>query len=123
MKKMLEPRKWRQLALALAAAAFASAAWLHLTTPTEMRGRVVDQDTNEPIAGAIVVARYFGGISWGGSSCNRAESAISDADGWFTFPIDAAAGGALMEAYKRGYDRGNISKSAEPDEQCPAGGA
>ncbi len=111
----LEPRAWRQLALALAAVAFAGAAWLHATTPTETRGRVVDQDTGEPIAGAIVVARYFGGIAWGGSSCNRAESAISDADGWFTFPIDVAAGGTLMEAYKRGYDRGNKSKAAVPD--------
>jgi hypothetical protein len=119
VKKTLEPRRWRQLALALAGAAFASAVWLHLTTPTETRGRVVDQDTNEPIAGAIVVARYFGGISWGGSSCNRAESAISDADGWFTFPIDAAAGGTLMEAYKRGYDRGNPSRAVYPDKALP----
>ncbi len=112
---MLEPRAWRQLALALAAVALAGAAWLHVTTPTETRGRVVDQDTGEPIAGAIVVARYFGGIAWGGSSCNRAESAISDAGGWFVFPIDVAAGGTLMEAYKRGYDRGNKSRAVVPD--------
>jgi len=71
------------------------------------RGRVLDQDTGEPIAGAIVVGRYMGGISWGGSSCNRAESAVSDAQGWFELPVDRKDGTPLMEAYKRGYDRGN----------------
>jgi hypothetical protein len=71
------------------------------------RGRVLDQDTGEPIAGAIVLGRYMGGISWGGSSCNRAESAVSDAQGWFELPVDRKDGTPLMEAYKRGYDRGN----------------
>ena len=64
------------------------------------RGRVLDQDTGEPIAGAIVVGRYMGGISWGGSSCNRAESAVSDAQGWFELPVDrsrrAGAEGGLQ---------------------------
>jgi len=76
------------------------------------RGRVIDQDTGEPIAGAIVVGRYMGGISWGGSSCNRAESAISDAQGWFELPVDDKAGSIHKEAYKRGYDRGNPSRIA-----------
>ena len=58
------------------------------------RGRVLDQDTGEPIAGAIVVGRYMGGISWGGSSCNRAESAVSDAQGWFELPVDRKDGRA-----------------------------
>ena len=76
------------------------------------RGRVLDQDTGEPIAGAIVVGRYMGGISWGGSSCNRAESAVSDAQGWFELPVDKAAGPVLKEAYKRGYQRGNPTRIA-----------
>ena len=71
------------------------------------RGRVLDQDTGEPVAGAIVVGRYMGGISWGGSSCNRAESVVSDAQGWFELPVDRKDGTPMMEAYKRGYDRGN----------------
>jgi len=75
-------------------------------------GRVLDQDTGEPIAGAIVVGRYMGGISWGGSSCNRAESAVSDAQGWFELPVDSKDGTPLMEAYKRGYDRGNPTRHA-----------
>jgi hypothetical protein len=76
------------------------------------RGRVLDQDTGEPIAGAIVVGRYMGGISWGGSSCNRAESAVSDAQGWFELPVDRKDGTPMMEAYKRGYDRGNAVRYA-----------
>ena len=78
------------------------------------RGRVLDQDTGEPIAGAIVVGRYMGGISWGGSSCNRAESAVSDAQGWFELPVDRKDGTPLMEAYKRGYDRGNPTQACIP---------
>lgn len=76
------------------------------------RGRVIDQDTGEPVAGAIVVGRYMGSIAWGGSSCNRAESSVSDADGWFELPVDPKDGEPLMEAYKYGYDRGNRNRIA-----------
>jgi hypothetical protein len=76
------------------------------------RGQVLDQDTGEPIAGAIVVGRYMGGGSWAGSGCNRAESSVSDAQGWFELPVDRDAGPVLKEAYKRGFDRGNIPRKA-----------
>ena len=76
------------------------------------RGQVLDQDTGEPIAGAIVVGRYMGGGSWAGSGCNRAESAVSDAQGWFELPVDRKDGTPMMEAYKRGYDRGNPARYA-----------
>ena len=78
------------------------------------RGRVIDQDTGEPVAGAIVTGRYFGGISWGGSSCNRAESTVSDAQGWFELPLDPKAGPLLLEAFKRGYVRGSRPRFAVP---------
>ena len=78
------------------------------------RGRVIDQDTGEPVAGAIVTGRYFGGISWGGSSCNRAESTVSDAQGRFELPLDPKAGPLLLEAFKRGYVRGNPTRYAVP---------
>lgn len=76
------------------------------------RGRVIDQDTGEPVAGAIVSGRYFGGVSWGGSSCNRAESTVSDAQGWFELPLDPDAGPLLLEGFKRGYVRGNLPRFA-----------
>lgn len=76
------------------------------------RGRVIDQDTGEPVAGAVVAGRYMGGLNWGGMSCNRAESAVSDAQGWFELPIDPREGEPLMEAYKRGYDRGYPNRHA-----------
>jgi len=72
--------------------------------PTEFRGRVIDQDTGQPVAGAIVVGKYTGSRGAEGStSCNRVESAVSDQEGWFTMPIDPRDGGPLMEAYRRGY--------------------
>jgi hypothetical protein len=77
------------------------------------RGQVLDQDTGEPIAGAIVVGRYMGGGAWAGSGCNRAESAVSDAQGWFELPVDRDAGPVLKEAYKRGFDRGKPARVAE----------
>lgn len=81
-------------------------------SPQIQRGRVFDQDTGEPIAGAIVVGRYMGGVAWGGSSCNRAESTISDEQGWFEFPIDLDAGLIEEAAYKQGYDPGRRVRMA-----------
>jgi hypothetical protein len=75
--------------------------------PTEFRGRVIDQDTGQGIAGAIVVGKYMGSRgAEGSSSCNRVESAVSNQDGWFTMPIDSRYGQPLMEAYHRGYKWG-----------------
>lgn len=96
------------------AAAVAAVAGCDLFADKVHRGRVIDQDTGEPVAGAIVAGRYFGGISWGGSSCNRAESTVSDAQGWFELPLDPQAGPLLMEAFKRGYVRGNPTRYAVP---------
>jgi hypothetical protein len=43
------------------------------------RGQVIDQDTEKPIAGVIVVGKYRGSRGFeGASSCNRVESAVSD---------------------------------------------
>lgn len=83
------------------------------------RGRVIDQDTGEPVAGAIVTGRYFGGVSWGGSSCNRAESTVSDAQGWFELPLEAKAGSLHLEAFKRGYVRGSPTRYAVLNHERP----
>ena len=83
--------------------------------PTEFRGRVIDQDTGQPIAGAIVVGKYMGSRGFeGASSCNRVESAVSDQNGWFTMPLDPRDGGPLMEAYHRGYKWGRSTRKAWP---------
>lgn len=79
------------------------------------RGRVIDQDTGAGVPGAIVVARYMGGGSWGGSGCNRAESVVSDQDGWFAFPTNSRAGIIVTEAYKRGFWRGQPNRNPMPD--------
>ena len=84
-------------------------------TPTSFRGRVIDQDTGQPIAGAIVVGKYMGSRGFeGASSCNRVESAVSDSEGWFTLPLDPRDGGPLMEAYHRGYKWGRSTRKAWP---------
>jgi len=99
------------LALMVAAAVLAGAG-CDLFAEKVHRGRVIDQDTREPVAGAIVSGRYFGGVSWGGSSCNRAESTVSDAQGWFELPLDPKAGSLHLEAFKRGYVRGSPTRYA-----------
>ena len=74
---------------------------------------MIDQDTDQPIAGAIVVGKYIGSRGAEGStSCNRVESAVSDQDGWFTLPLDPRDGGPLMEAYHRGYQWGLSTRKA-----------
>ncbi len=81
--------------------------------PTEFRGRVIDQDTGQPIAGAIVVGKYMGSRGpEGASSCNRVESAVSSQDGWFTLPLDSQAGPPLLEAYHRNYKWGKSVQKA-----------
>jgi hypothetical protein len=83
---------------------------------TVNRGQVLDQDTGKPITGAIVVGKYLGSMGAGGaSSCNRVESAVSDANGWFELPLDPKAGPLAMEAYHRGYRYGWPVRVAECD--------
>ncbi|MCC6193722.1 MAG: hypothetical protein IT518_04565 [Burkholderiales bacterium] len=98
----------------LVAAAVLAGAGCDLFAEKVHRGRVIDQDTREPVPGAIVSGRYFGGVSWGGSSCNRAESTVSDAQGWFELPLDPKSGPLLLEGFKRGYVRGNRPLYAFP---------
>lgn len=74
--------------------------------PTEAvnRGRVIDQETGQGIAGAIVVGKYMGSRGpEGASSCNRVESAVSDQEGWFSLPTDPQGKPPFMEAYHRGF--------------------
>ena len=81
--------------------------------PYENRGRVIDQDTGEGIAGAIVVGNYMGSRGFeGSSSCNRIEGAVSDSEGWFTLPLDPSAGPILMAAYHREYKSGKSTRHA-----------
>jgi hypothetical protein len=82
-------------------------------TVTDHRGRVIDVETGQGIAGAIVVAKYMGSRGFeGASSCNRVESAVSDQDGWFDLPDDARAGPRLMEAYHPNYVPGYRARYA-----------
>jgi hypothetical protein len=85
----------------------------------ESRGRVIDEETGQGIAGALVVGRYMGSIAWAGASCDRIESATADQDGWFTIPNDSDGKSPFLEAYHRGYQRGYnlryaVGLSAEP---------
>ena len=104
---------YRTLALAAFAALLISGCSEAGPPATEFRGRVIDQDTDQPIAGAIIVGKYIGSRGAEGStSCNRVESAVSDQDGWFTLPLDPRDGGPLMEAYHHGYKWGRSPRKA-----------
>jgi hypothetical protein len=100
---------------ALLVAACADSQNSPVTPPTELVGFVRDQDTEEPIADAFVVARYLGTNRYGRSVCNRVEAAVSDANGSFSFPDDPKAGIIFLSAYKRGYKRGNPIRRARQE--------
>jgi hypothetical protein len=73
-----------------------------------VRGRVVDQDTEAGIAGAIVVAEYFGRESnLVHKHCDRVESTVSDANGYYELPTDPRTDLPILSAYAPGYFRGN----------------
>ena len=74
-------------------------------------GHVIDQDTGAPIPGAIVVGRYEG-LANGSQACNRLESAVSDANGAFEFPLDESTGALIVAAYHKDYVRGNATRHA-----------
>ena len=74
-------------------------------------GHVLDQDTGAPIPGAIVVGRYEG-LANGSQACNRLESAVSDANGAFEFPLDESTGTLIVAGYHKDYVRGNATRHA-----------
>ena len=93
--------------IALFAAVAASCSGDAPPQPAVNRGQVIDQDTEQPIVGVIVIGIYRGSRGFeGATSCNRVETAISDAKGWFTLPLDPAAGPLYMEGYHRDYRHG-----------------
>lgn len=105
--RLVSARRWAAGLLGGLAVALSSCSSSAPPAETLNRGQVIDQDTGKPIAGVIVVGRYFGSVRGSGaSSCNRVESAISDENGWFELPLDPAAGPLLMEGYHRDYRHG-----------------
>ena len=88
---------WQAMVVALLAGLLAGCSDSAPPQPTVKRGQVIDQDTEKPIPGVIVVGTYEGSRGFeGASSCNRVESAVSDEDGWFTLPLDPNAGPVLL---------------------------
>ena len=82
--------------------------------PTEVRGRVMNQDTLEGIQNAIVIGRYLSNRgARGGSSCNRIESAITDNSGWFVLPLDPSAGLLISDAYHVQFQHGQGLRFAQ----------
>jgi len=77
-------------------------------------GRVIDIDTNQPLADAIVIALWQKssfGIGHSTSYCIHAETAVSGADGgyhvarWWQFPPILGWDGLIgMDAYRPGYE-------------------
>jgi hypothetical protein len=82
--------------------------------PVWSRAQVIDQDTEQPIAGVIVVGKYRGSRGFeGASSCNRVESAVSDENGWFALPLDPESGPLYMEGYHKDYRHGYPIRTAQ----------
>ena len=83
-----------------------------LTAPID--GQVLDFDSRNPIAGAIVVARWEGAVGmWEASqACVHVETTVSDSKGRFHFDIWAAPTLALfvrvnLSAYRKDYEGAN----------------
>jgi hypothetical protein len=103
----------RAVALALLIGVLGAGCSRAAPEPTESRGQVFDQDTLLPIAGAFVVGRYMGSFGAHNSpACNRIEGAITDANGWFTLPLDKGSGILLINAFAPGYTRGDGPRRA-----------
>ena len=90
-------------------------------------GRVIDVSTGNPIAGAIVVARWQSstiGVAHSTSYCVHVETAVSDQDGryqtarWWHFPPIAHFDGRMgLDAYRPGYE--SVAVHTREAEQRP----
>ena len=92
---------------------------------TAVDGKVVDENTGSPVAGAVVVVTWVGdtsGIVGGNTVCYHVETTMSDADGkfhtprWFRWSLSGiliAERGPRAKAYKTGYT-GPSSSGANP---------
>ncbi len=85
-------------------------------------GRVLDFNTGQPIAGAIVVVRWNGaamGLVHSSRVCFHVETAVSDVDGryrvssWVRPPKPWAVWGTstIVDAYQRGYESVRTQKT------------
>ena len=66
------------------------ASWL-IFHKHEFKGKIVDAETNKPLEGVVVVAIYMsnvwiGGPAGGDSKVLKAREALTDAEGFFSFP-------------------------------------
>lgn len=100
------------LAISFTAIAIASGIATAQNPKSADRGQVFDMGTGRPIPFAIVAGKYMGGVAYRGGGCNRIESVVADADGWFTLPPDPQSGPIVMQAYSHGYGQGQSPRVA-----------
>lgn len=87
-------------------------------TPAEpddpvVNGRVLDQTSGKPIAGAYVIGLHLSNSGvHAASSCNQIEVAISDDDGRFKVHRSKPIGVLALGAYKPGYLRASSLRQA-----------
>ena len=79
------------------------------TAPTPpIEGKVIEEGTNKPISGAIVVARWQetrSGIFDSQTVCVHVESATTDTQGRYQLPRYKGREPGLTDSYKAGYER------------------
>ena len=71
------------------------------------KGRVLEQETGRPVAGAVAVGSWSGvhiNVAGGTSYCIDAREAVTDANGEFQIP-DVSRGNFRIHVYKVGYQR------------------
>lgn len=99
--------------LSLFLCACASPDRVHDPAPSSFSGRVLDQDTLQPIEGTYVMASYaerIAGPDGNATRCVKTLGMHTASDGEYRFPIDRPDGlsPATIAAIKYGYRRGGV---------------
>lgn len=72
-------------------------------------GQVIEEGTNKPLPGVIVVAHWLGTVSGfgghGGTSCRHVETATTDDQGRYRLAFWEDRGPTVVYTYKVGYER------------------
>lgn len=94
MKSLLTISRWRSIVLVACAMALLSCACSKAPPKIDfaLTGRVMDQETRQPIEGAYVVAIYKtqrAGAAAVKSHCTKTRGMLTGKDGKFSFPVEA----------------------------------
>jgi len=129
--RMINSKKTLLLfSLLLGLSAFAACATTFTLSSEPIEGMVLEEGTNKPVPGAIVVVRWQGHLGYSGTVCYHVETTMADAEGKYRLPAwskpspygNISDRTWLSSAYKPGYQYARVQRTKGIDILQPFAG-